>query len=182
MYFKEVYTMGLRSFFYKLTHRRKAYDEGEVEDITSALIEETRYAIKERFNQEIAEIKKHGRKLTEDEARTILMGLLYEAISRRKLLAGRIEKSVEVGTLFERYYGKMQAINYLTNKAYSEMQKMNVAKERYEFQRGIYHKLTGKMYVPDTIPDDTPTEKHGEKYKDVWEKIDDELKIFEEGE
>lgn len=173
--------MGFKSFFYRLTHRKKIRDEGEIEDITTALIEETRCAIKGRFDQEINAIKKQGRKLTEDEARAILMGLLYEAISRRKLLSGRIEKSVEVGSLFDRYYGKMQAINYLTNKAYSEMQKMNVAKERYEFQRGIYHKLTGKMYIPDTIPDDTSNEKRREKSKDVWEKIDDELKVYEEG-
>lgn len=171
--------MGIKSWLCRF-RSRKATDnsQAEIEQIITELIEETRDILQKRFDEVMA---KRLRPLTEDEAQVVLQSLIKEAIAKRKLLSGRVEKSVETGLLFDRYYGKMQTINALTNSAYAQMQKMNVAKERYEFQKGIYKKLTGKMYVPDAIPDDSKTVRFdGGSYKDIWETMDEERKIFEE--
>ncbi len=171
--------MGVKSWLCRFRFKKAADNsQAEIEQITTELIEETRDILQKRFDEVMA---KRLRPLTEDEAQVILQSLIKEAIAKRKLLSGRVEKSVETGLLFDRYYGKMQTINTLTNRAYAQMQKMNVSKERYEFQKGIYKKLTGKMYVPDAIPDDGQATGTGSgSYKDVWEIMDEEKKIFEE--
>ena len=126
-------------------------------------------------------MSKHTEPLSEDEARVILNGLIKEAIAKRKVMTGRIEKSVETGALFERYYGKMQVINALTNSAYVQMKKMDKAKERYDFEREVYKKLIGKMYVPHVLPDDKIAFKKSKApKKDILEILDEKKKCIEE--
>lgn len=37
------------------------------------------------------------------------------------------------------------------------------------------------MYIPDTIPDDrNPVKSEDEQYKDIWETMEEEKKIFQE--
>ena len=159
--------------------KEKKQSKAEIEQITTDVIEETKIVLQQRFDELMS---KHTEPLSEDEARVILNGLIKEAVAKRKVMTGRIEKSVETGTLFERYYGKMQVINVLTNSAYAQMQKMDKAKERYDFQREIYKKLTGRMYVPHALPDDKGASQKGKApQKDVWEIIDEKKKLSEEG-
>jgi hypothetical protein len=171
--------MGIKSWMYRFCFKKTVdVSQAEIEQITTELIEETRNILQKRFDEVMS---KQSGSMTEDQAQVILHGLIKEAISKRKLLSGRIEKSVETGTLFDRYYSKMQTINSLTNSAFAQMQKMNVSKAKYEFQCGIYKKLTGKMYIPDTIPDDrNPVKSEDEQYKDIWETMEEEKKIFQE--
>lgn len=161
-------------------HKKKNENpQAEIEQITTELIEETRDILQKSFDKVME--KKTG-PLTEEEAQVILRGLIKEAVANRRLFSGRIEKSVESGSLFDRYYGKMQTINLLTNRAYVQMQKMQISKERYEFLCGIYKKLTGKMYVPDMIPDDVNGTKPDEtQYMDIWEVLEKEKKIIPGG-
>ena len=171
--------MGIKSWMYRFCFKKEVdSSQGEIEQITTELIEETCNILQKRFDEVMA---KQSGSMTEDQAQIILHGLIKEAISKRKLLSGRIEKSVETGTLFDRYYSKMQTINALTNSAFAQMQKMNVLKARYEFQCEIYKKLTGKMYISDTIPDDKNSIKSEDKqYKDIWETMEEQKKIFQE--
>lgn len=170
--------MGIRFWIYKLFHKRVIdTSQSEIELITTELIEETKVVLQKRFDELIS---KHTEPLSEEEARVILDGMIKEAVAKRKLLPGRIEKSVEIGSLFERYYGKMQTINALTNSAYAQMQKMNIAKERYEFQCAIYKKLTKKMYEPDAIPDEHISKKSKKTNRDVWDVMEEQKKMQED--
>ena len=158
--------------------RENTQSKAEIEQITTDIIEETKIVLQERFSELMS---KHTEPLSEEEACVILNGLIKEAVAKRKLMTGRIEKSVETGTLFDRYYGKMQVINALTNSAYAQMQKMDKAKERYDFQRDIYKKLTGKMYVSGALPDDkTASMKSKAPKKDIFEILDEKKKLIEE--
>lgn len=166
---------NIRSRFKK---KENTQSKAEIEEITTELIEETKKVLQIRFDELMSQ---HTKPLSEDEARVILNGLIKEAIAKRKIMTGRIEKSVETGALFDRYYGKMQNINALTNSAYAQMQKMDRAKERYDFQKEIYKKLTGRMYIPYALPDDKAIAKKVKTpKKDVWEIIDASKKVTEE--
>jgi len=106
--------------------------------------------------------------------------LIKEAIANRKMLINRIEKEVETGSLFERYYGKMQAINKLTNKAYTLMQKMNSAKFKYEYDLEVYKKMMGIMYLEKLSPNESVLMKKNEK-ADIWEVMYKQRNSIEDG-
>ena len=94
--------------------------------------------------------KRHSQgTVSDEEARKFMFSLLNMVIAERKELTGMLEKSISSGSLFKRYYSRMQLINYFTNSAYTKMKIMQASKERYEYQRGIYRKVIAKAYIPD---------------------------------
>ena len=75
----------------------------------------------------------------------------------------------------------MQTINTLTNSAYALMQRMDVAEERYTYERAVYKKITGKMYEPEAIPDDISAKKKKRTKRDILEVMDERKHRIEDG-
>lgn len=152
--------------------------ESELEMLTNELIEETigPDGLLERHFQEVlshysAEPDKKL-KLEEDDVKNILKQLIKEAVSKRNVLNGRIEKSVENGAIFERYYGKVQIINTLTNRTYAKLQLMQACKRRYDYMEEVYRKVTGEEYIDKMQPkeqDENLLDVNG----DVWTEFDE---------
>lgn len=162
--------------------RKKTYSsEAEIERITTELIEETKKKLDKKFNKELRKVAKDNN-LEKDFAERIIDLLLKEAIADRKMLIGRIEKDVESGDLFDRYYGKMQTINTLTNSAYASMQRMDVAEERYNYEREVYKKITGQMYLPDAKPAEPFGKRKKSSSKDILQIMDERKGSIEDGE
>ncbi len=149
----------------------------ESEQITTELIEETLDILRKRF----AELTvNHHEMMGETEAAQIMECLIKEAVSHRSLLMGRVEKSVEEGPVFERYYGKIREIDALTGEAYTLMKQRDAAKKRFDEQRAIYRKVVGKTYVSDVLPEEpeNPTVSKG-NWEDVWQLMNDRKRVEE---
>ncbi len=154
------------------TKEQQLTNRSEVEQLTTELIKDTEAAIRQEFQrimQDYTDYSKEGANVADKEtshrvkerkildkakAQKILIALLKEIIANRKLLASRIERDVETGSLFRRYYGKMQFINTQTIDAFEKLQQMDMDKDAYEYQQEIYRRLTGKIYQEDVIPND----------------------------
>lgn len=160
--------------------KRSDITSSELEQLTTELIEQTKAALSEQFQREMNRLKP-GEPIEKDVADRTIRLLLDMAAAERKNLIGRIESDVTSGDLFERYYGKMETINRLTNSAYAKMQKLDYCKEKYENDKAIYEKLTGKMYVAGTVPLDTRKHKKNQRKKDIWESIAEHENVIEEG-
>jgi len=104
-----------------------------------------------------------GKPISTKDAKQILSDLLKTAVANRKLLAGRIEKSVEHGALYEQYYGRIKEINELTSSAYAKMEKMRSAREAYERLKLYYEEIQDKTYID---IDNTERKKKLDKIKD----------------
>lgn len=158
----------------RLKRRRKVKDslESEIERLTSELIAETtgpEGSLQEAFDQMTKDFDAETNPLGEEKAREILTTLIQDAAAGRQRLIDRIEKSVETGMLFDRYYSQMAKINRETNRTYAKMKKSQALEERYEYQRTIYKKITDKVYEPNVIPGDRPN-RRGKKH-DIWKLI-----------
>jgi len=94
-----------------------------------------------------------------DDAKRILFILIGNAVEKRKVFAGRIEKSVVEAGLFERYYSNLQDISILTIEADKNMQKMKRARDRFIYEATIYKKLTGRSYIAEHLPTDEELKK-----------------------
>lgn len=140
----------------------KKYAGAEMELMTNELIEQTIEKMKAQYSAEIDRYHS-GDALERDVADYILLMLLGMGAADRKNLIGRIEKDIETGDLFDRYYSKMEVINYLTNSAYAKGQKMKRAQEKLAADLAIYKKLTGKLYEPHAIPTDADLKKGAKK-------------------
>ena len=152
----------------------------ELEHLTTELIEQTKAELREQFQREMSRLKP-GEPIEKDVADRTIRLLLDMAAADRQNLIGRIENDVTSGNLFEHYYGKMETINRLTNSAYAKMQKLDYCKEKYDTNKALYEKLTGKMYVEGTVPSDTKKRKNNKPKKDIWESMAEHEKVFEEG-
>lgn len=170
----------LLNFLQKIKAKKQT-SEAEIEHITTCLIRETIDALRYRFQIELRNELAKGSSIEMDFAQRTLELLIHEAIANRKMLIGRIEKNVETGDLFDRYYGKMQTINALTNSAYALMQQMDVAEERYSYELAVYKKIIGKMYEPEAVPDELSLKKAKKKKRDILEIMDERKQSVENG-
>jgi len=171
----------------KLRKKKKARAESpksEIEQLIDQLICDTvgtNGQLQQHLNRLLKRYNADNNPLGVDEAKTILLSLIRLATGQRRLLAGRIEKSVEEGGLFDQYYGKMQTINLLTIRTNAKMKKMQVARELFEYQKAVYHRVTGKTYKEDVIPNDGELPTQAPKV-DQWKEIDEEGGQVDEGE
>jgi hypothetical protein len=90
----------------------------------------------------------------EPEAREALQSLLKLAIAKRDLINGRIEHSVEYGSLYYRYYAKLQTIYDLNMKTNLRREEMAAAQRDYFFAYNLYNNVRDMTYEP------TVTQKH----------------------
>lgn len=140
----------MKSFFSKLRNRKENNDsnKSELECITSDLIEEAKRKIEASKKKIVAD----KRTLEPNEVEEIIKKMIGELASKRNGMIGRIEKDIEGGALFDRYFGKMQTINTLTNSTYALMQKMYAAKEKYEKEKAVYNTVMSEKYIEKAIP------------------------------
>ena len=143
--------------------------ESEIDAISEELYQKTLLEMDKVFKK--WEGYRKQRTISDEEARQLLLAMLSVAIAKRNELTGMLEKSVSSGTLFERYYSKMQMINRLTNSAYTKMKIMQAAKERYEYQRVVYKKVTGKEYISSVQPNDG--DKISDDVRDAWTEMEE---------
>lgn len=157
----------------KQSFKKVEGEVSEIEALTTKLLEETigeKGLVREQLQNMLNHFDTNNNPLGVTEAEFILFSLIKVAIAQRRLLSGRIEKSVEEGELFERYYGRMQIINQLTIDAHTKMKKMQVARERYEYQLAIYQKVVGKTYERDLRPNDN--ELSNDSINEIWTDMD----------
>ncbi len=127
---------------------RKLWDLPRMEDavapamerLTNELIDETVGAdgvLTKAFQEQIARYDPDVNPISPLEAEELLKGLLNLAVSRRKLLNERLVRCVEVGDLYQSYYGRVQAVNTLAVEAYNAMTVAELAEEDYIYFRGM---------------------------------------------
>ena len=128
-----------------------------MERLTDELIDQTvgpDGALLQAFREQISQYDPQVNPIGPTEARALLMGLLDLAASRRKLLNERLERSVEVGSLYRSYYGRVQAVDQLAAQAYTAMEHMDLAEEDFRYQYALYPKVRKVSVVDEMVPDD----------------------------
>lgn len=144
-------------------------NKSEIEQLTDDLIRETNEILQKQFEELTKKHSAQANPLKAEEAQNILFSLIRTAAAQRRLLAGRIEKSIDKGNLFNEYYDKMKYINELTVNANANMKKMKLAKELYENQLAVYKKVTGKTYKKDMELENSKAL----PIKEVWKELDE---------
>ena len=156
------------------------------EQLTDQLIDETigqNGSMHQFFNRLVAGYDADTNPIGVNDARRILVALVGDAVERRKVFVGRIEKSVVEDGLFKRYYSSLQEINDLTVAADEAMQRMKRARDRYIYEAEIYRKLTGFSYVKEVMPTDEELDKARKELasslhadddvrQDIWNDLD----------
>ena len=128
-----------------------------MERLTDELIEQTvgpDGTLFQAFREQISQYDPQENPISPTEARALLCGLLDLAASRRKLLNERLERSVEVGSLYRSYYGRIQAVDQLAAQAYTAMERMDLAEEDFRFQYALYPKVRKSSVVDEMVPED----------------------------
>lgn len=106
------------------------------------------------------------------EAKIILCSLLLKATAKRRMIPTRIAHSVESGSIFKKYFGKMEYINQLSVITYRKMKKMQVARERYEDEKKRLNKIVDVSYKADTEQLGDAEPKKTQQIPDIWEEMD----------
>lgn len=131
----------------------------EMEKILNKLIRDTvgtGGALDQEFLRYTAQFDK-SHPIGEKEARTLLMSLLKRAIANRDLINGRIEHAVEYGSLYNRYYAKLQNIYDLTVQTNIRREEMAAAQQDYFFAHNVYQNVRDLTYSPQVTQQHTGT-------------------------
>lgn len=113
----------------------------------------------QEFRRQIAGYNPDVNPISPQEAAAILQSLLDLAVSRRKLLNERLEKSIESGALYDSYYSRVQLINQLATKAHSAMERMDFAEEDYRYYYELLLNIRARSIAEDVAPDGMTAEK-----------------------
>lgn len=103
------------------------------------------------FRRLSARFDKEEKPIGEREARELILSLLKVAIANRDLINGRIEHSVEFGSLYYRYYSKLQTVYDLTVDANFKREEMAEAQRDYFFAYNLYNNVCEMTYAPEAI-------------------------------
>lgn len=154
-----------------------------MERLTNELIEQTvgpDGVLLQAFRDQISQYDPEKNPISPREARALLSGLLDLAASRRKLLNERLERSVEVGTLYSSYYGRIQAVDQLAVRAYTAMEHMDLAEEEFRFQQALYPKVRKASVLEEMMPEEEEMKlvnkiraRMNSRKKDIMEALDD---------
>lgn len=139
----------VREFFHK-DRPLKADFTPEMEGIMNKLIRSTvgiGGALDREFQRQAARFDK-DKPIGEHEARELINSLLKLAIANRDLINGRIEHSVEYGSLYYRYYSKLQTVYDLTVEANLKREEMAAAQRDYFFAYNMYNNVCELTYDP----------------------------------
>ena len=83
----------------------------------------------------------------------------------------RIAHSVESGSIFNKYFGKMEYINQLSVITYRRMKKMQTAREKYEDEKKRLNKIEDVSYT-DFEKLGNVEQKKNQEILDIWEEMD----------
>ena len=158
-----------KNFFSKERASLESPQMTEMEQITNEVIRRSQKKLERAFNKKMLSKKS----FTKEDAESILTELIKIAIAERSILNGKIERSVETGTYFERYYGKMRSINELTNETYRSMRERLHYEKRYQSLQKEYKEKTG-----DTVELDASYPGSQKYVEDMAEFLDQKRKVF----
>ena len=120
----------------------------EMEAIMNKLIRSTvgiGGALDREFARQSAQYDKDN-PIGEHQARELIQSLLMIAIANRDKINGRIEHSVEFGSLYYRYYSKLQTIYNLTTEANARREEMGMAQQDYYFAYNMHKNVREMTY------------------------------------
>lgn len=138
----------------------------ELELLTEQMIEETIQVLDKQFRSQIKNHNSRELPVAKQKVQTIMNHLIGTAAASRLRLSSRIEKSVETGNLFERYYSRLQVINNLTNVTHTKMRRMQDAERDYRYQHAVYNKVLERAYESGAVP--KSEEMNAERPADLW--------------
>ena len=135
-----------------------------LEELARVLIEETKGILQSKFNAMFGIYHDNPKALGNTQIKNILFSLLKIAIAQRRLLSGRIQKSVESGSLFQYYFIQMQRLNQSSNETYAKMKRMEKAEKEYLHYLTVYRENYDPSYEvePSTDVNDSSTEASAE--------------------
>lgn len=134
----------ISALFYPNYRRKMKLDLNftpELEAITNALIQETIRpggAMDKEFDRQVDFYRTKGEPIGEQQAKQILNSLLKVAIAERGQLNGRLEQCVESGSLYNRYYSKLQTVYDLHVAASIAQEKMDRSEKDYKDSKDLY--------------------------------------------
>ena len=126
----------------------------ELEAVVTDLTQETISsggALDREFQRQIDFFRRNKLPIGEPQAMRIMVSLLKVAVAEREQLNGRLEQSVEVGPLFNRYYSKLQTVYDLDVKVQKTQKEMELAKHDYELAERIYYNAQKSLYNQDFL-------------------------------
>lgn len=126
-----------------------------MERLTDELIEETvgeNGELTRRFRDLMSRYNPDENPIGPHETYAILLSMLDFAAAQRKLLNGRLESSVEVGSLYQSYYGRIQTVNTLAARALTDLERMEIAEEDYRFNLGLLLNVRDESIKDDLKP------------------------------
>lgn len=91
----------------------------------------------------------------EIQARELLHSLLTLAVANREKINGRIEHSVEFGSLYYRYYSKLQTVYDLTVETNVRREALAEAQQEYYFAHNLYNNVREMTYSAEAIKKNT---------------------------
>lgn len=106
-----------------------------------------------RFKELIESYSQDEKPIGVEDAKRIILTMLSLAAVKRSELAVKIDNSIQGGSLFEYYYGRMAEINKLTIKTHTKLMKMQFLREQYELKEYIYEEVIKRSYDDDILED-----------------------------
>lgn len=146
----------------------------EMEIINNLLLSETigdRGELWHHYQRLIKNFSVDKNPLGVSEAKIILCSLLLKATAKRRMFPTRIAHSVESGSIFNKYFGKMEYINQLSVITYRRMKKMQTAREKYEDEKKRLNKIEDVSYT-DFEKLGNVEQKKNQEILDIWEEMD----------
>lgn len=128
-----------------------------MEQLTKQLIEETvgsRSEMMQSFRRQMAAYNTNTTPISPEHAKKIIFSMLDGAVANRKLINERLVQSVEVGSLYRNYYGRVQAVDDMSIRAYAAMEQMNLAEEDFMDSYAMLMQVRKKSVVDGMGPDE----------------------------
>jgi hypothetical protein len=145
----------------------------EMEVINNLLLSETigdRGDLWHHYQRLIKNFSVEKNPLGVSDAKIILCSLLLKATAKRRMFSTRIAHSVESGSIFNKYFGKMEYINQLSVITYRRMKKMQTAREKYEDEKKRLNKIMDESYKNNN--NQSNNVERQQKVTDIWEAMD----------
>ena len=112
--------------------------------------------------------------MSRDMAEEMLVAALKVAVSRRKLLNERLAHSVEVGSLYQSYFGRMQMLSSQMVDAYEKMEHMHRAENSYKKWQQIHTQVWNRTYEEGIRPPQSEQEEIPVRDKDMLKALNRE--------
>ena len=112
--------------------------------------------------------------LSRPMAEEMLVAALKVAVSRRKLLNERLASSVEIGSLYQSYFGRMQLLSSQMVDAYEKMEHMHRAENSYKKWQQIHAQVWNRTYEEGIRPPQSEQEEIPVRDKDMLKALNRE--------